>query len=132
MKNKTIENKYNKLKKSIPILLFFLFISCDSKTIAEFKVTNNTNFKIDSLLIRPNVSLIEKYVSIKPNETYIYKADMTTIPKCDGSYLLSYKIKSKHFKEGFGYYTNGYPCESGTEIKIEFDTIYYDFKHNNY
>lgn len=121
-----------KIKKKYTCFIFLLFISCESKTIAEFKIKNSTNFKIDSLVIQPNVSLIEKYVSIKPNETYIYKADMTTIPKCDGSYLLSYKIKSNHFKEGFGYYTNGYPCESEVKIKIEFDTVYYESKFNNY
>ncbi len=116
-----------------PILFLFVFLPiafthCSKKTVVEFKIVNNSNFKIDSLFIEPNVSKLDKYVSIDSKESYKYESDMTNIPKSDGSYFLSYIINHKIKRQAFGYYTNGYPLERKVTINIDSEkaNIIYD------
>ena len=73
------------------IILFITLTSCNNRIIANFEITNKTGLKIDSLYIEPMVVSKGKYISIKPDEKAEYKADMTGIPKNDGSYKLSYQ-----------------------------------------
>jgi PBP1b-binding outer membrane lipoprotein LpoB len=117
----------------IRILIFILILnSCDNRVIADFEVTNTTEFKIDSLKIEPMVISDGQYISLKPIETVKYKADMTGIAKADGSYRLSYKQNGELIITDFGYYTNGYPTEKLTRIKIEVDTVKFDAEFRNY
>ncbi len=114
-------------KNIIGILIFSLILtSCSNKVVADFEITNNTEFNIDSLNIEPNISDIGKYISPKKGEKVEYKSDMTTIPKTDGDYQISFLMNGVNKKQVFGYYTNGYPLERITKIKIEKDTILID------
>ena len=64
--------------------------SCDNRVVADFEITNNTELRIDSLKIEPNIREQRKYISLEPSEMVIYKADMTTIAKTDGAYIISF------------------------------------------
>lgn len=116
------------MKKNIigVLIITFLLTSCTHKVIAEFKITNNTEYNIDSLKIEPNINLTEKYISLEQGETSSYQADMTSIPKTDGGYQISFLINKQKETQVFGYYTNGYPLEKRTKIIIEKDTILID------
>jgi hypothetical protein len=101
-----------------------LCTSCDDRVTAEFTITNSTLRRIDSLSIEPNQNLTGKYIHLDPNETVEYKIDMTGIAQVDGSYLLTYQSNGLHLLERFGYYTNGHPLESTTDIEIQIDSVY--------
>ena len=111
-------------KNIIRILIFTLILtSCSNKVVADFEIINNTEFNIDSLKIEPNISNVGKYISLKKGEKAEYKSDMTTIAKTDGDYQISFLVNGIIKTQVFGYYTNGYPLERITKIKIEKDTI---------
>ena len=116
------------MKKNIIIILILILTltSCDNKVIADFEIMNNTEFNIDSLKIEPNTSDVGKYISLKKGEISEYKSDMTPIPKTDGDYQISFSVNGINKTQIFGYYTNGYPLEKITKIKIEKDTIVID------
>ena len=113
------------------IITAFAFLqiltSCNKEVMANFEITNSTAIKIDSLKIEPNLISKGEFISIKPNEKIKYKVDMSGIAKVDGSYTLSYWQDGKNFIKNFGYYTNGYPLEKKTKIKIEKDTVKFEF-----
>lgn len=114
-------------KNIIGILISILILtSCSNKVIAEFEIMNDTEFNIDSLKIEPNISNLGKYIFLKKGEKFQYKSDMTTIAKTDGSYEISFLVNGINKTQVFGYYTNGYPLERITKIKIEKDTIMID------
>ncbi|EDP71766.1 hypothetical protein FBALC1_04742 [Flavobacteriales bacterium ALC-1] len=119
-------------KYLITTIIFLTLLSCDNKVIADFEITNNTGFKIDSLKVEPMVILNGDYISLNKNETKLYKADMTGIVKTDGSYRLTYHQKGKTKIEDFGYYTNGYPTEKLTMIVVEVDTLKFNAEFENY
>jgi hypothetical protein len=106
--------------------------SCNNRVVADFEIKNNTESRIDSLKIQPMVVSDGSYISLSPNENKEYKADMTGIPKTDGSYRISYKQNGERKIKDFGYYTNGYPSEKLTRIEIEQDTLKFDFEFGNY
>ncbi len=113
------------MKKNIlgVLLITLNLISCDYETIADFEIKNNTGFKIDSLKIEPNINKTQQYISLHKGDKIKYKCNMTSIPKVDGAYKISFLINGKYKSEIFGYYTNGSPLEKITKIKIERDTI---------
>ena len=116
------------MKKVITAFAFLQFLtSCGNEGMANFEITNSTAIKIDSLKIEPNLISKGKIISVKPNEKTKYKVDMTEIAKVDGSYTLSYWQDGKNFIKNFGYYTNGYPMENKTTIKIEIDTVKFEY-----
>ena len=111
-------------KNIVRILIIMLALaSCKNKIIADFEIKNNTGFNLDSLKIEPNIDEINKYISLEKGEKIEYKCDMTTIPKTDGGYQISFLINGKKKTLAFGYYSNGYPSEIITKIKIEKDTL---------
>lgn len=114
------------------IILFITLTSCNNRIIANFEITNKTGLKIDSLYIEPMVVSKGKYISIKPDEKAEYKADMTGIPKNDGSYKLSYQQNGETIIKNFGYYSNGYPSEKITKIEIQKDTLIFDMEFVRY
>ena len=107
-------------------------ISCNSQVVADFEITNDTGLRIDSLKIEPMVISDGIYISIDSNEKVKYKSDMTGIPNTDGSYRISYRQNGLTKTKDFGYYTNGYPTEKLTRIKIEKDTLKFDFEFGKY
>ena len=115
---------------SIPVLSLIL-LSCNNKVIANFEITNETDFSIDSLKIEPMVITDGKYISLNNNETIAYEVDMTGIVKTDGSYKLSYYLNGKTIIKDFGYYTNGYPIENLIEVTVLNDTILFNSKFYN-
>ena len=111
----------------IGILIFTMILtSCSNKVVADFEIINNTEFNIDSLKIEPNISDVGKYISLKKGKKAEYKSDMTTIAKTDGAYQISFLVNGINKTQVFGYFTNGYPLERITKIKIEKDTILID------
>ena len=128
--NYITQNMKNKLFGLI--ILFITLTSCNNRIIANFEITNKTGLKIDSLYIEPMVVSKGKYISIKPDEKAEYKADMTGIPKNDGSYKLSYQQNGETIIKNFGYYSNGYPSEKINRIEIQKDTLTFDMEFVRY
>ena len=121
-----------KISKIGFLIITLILTSCENKVIADFEIINNTASNIDSLKIEPNIDEEKKYISLKKGEKAEYKSDMTTIPKTDGAYQISFLIDGNTKTEIFGYYTNGYPLESVTKIKIQKDTILIDQEFEKY
>ncbi len=121
--------KTNCLKVSFFFTAVLLVSSCNKKieVNADFEIINNTSSTIDSLYIKPNKQI--KFISVKSKELKTYKTDMSDIARVDGNYLLKYKLEGKDKIKHFGYYSNGIPMEKITVIKIDVDTIIFDFKH---
>lgn len=113
------------------LISILTLVSCDNRIIANFEISNETKFKIDSLKIEPTVSLNERFIAINPDATVKYEVDMTEILKTDGSYRLTYIQNGKTLIKNFGYYTNGYPIEDLIKIKVLNDTILFNSKFNN-
>lgn len=107
-------------------------VSCENRVIANFEISNKTNLKIDSLKVEPILVSNGQYISLNPNGTAEYKADMAGIEKIDGSYKLSYQLDGEWNVKDFGYYTNGYSTEKLTRIEIEKDTIMFDAEFGQY
>jgi len=113
---------------SISLFSLLLYTSCEDKVIAKFEIRNNTPYYIDSLLIEPNVDLTAKYISLDPDKSITYRADMTGTAKTDGSYRLSYKLSDSTFRRNFGYFTNGYPLGTTAKIDIQADSALISYK----
>lgn len=110
----------------ILILLNFAFISCSDKKV-EFKVFNNTNNILDSLMISSSgTNYLEKskILNLKPNTSSNILLDLANVEKTDGNYYLEVYLQKASRKMAFGYYSNGVPTASGMyEINIMKDTI---------
>ena len=117
--------KLTRVKFLITISMTFLTLhmySCSSKVEAHFEILNSTNQQIKNLTISPDENK-NNFITIEPNSKVTFKTDMTSIPKVDGSYQLSFQSGDTPKYLNFGYYSNGYPAESITRIKIHSDTI---------
>ena len=109
-------------------------ISCDNRIKAKFEIINQTDYILDSINIKSfRHKANSNYLKLEPGESQIYWLDMTDLPKGDGEYLLTLKGNSGSIKrKQFGYYTNGYPLEEVTIIKIRKDTIIINQIFDNY
>jgi hypothetical protein len=116
------------------IIMLMILYSCGLNNRAKFEITNNSDYTIDSLTIRPDINSDQEFIKIEKGQTKIYWTDMNNIPQIDGDYLISYKFQENEIinKKRFGYYTNGYPIESVTKIKIMNDSLYFDFELKKY
>lgn len=113
------------MKKIYLLLILIVFTSCNYiLRTTSVEIINNTNHKIESLIIMPNAN--SKKVIIEKGKSINYSLDLSSIPKRDGSYLLSYKSNNKLIERKFGYYSNGMPMENKIVIRIKNDSI--DFK----
>jgi len=102
-------------------ILIFSLASCINQK-AKFMVTNKTTLLLDSLLIDPNSSEKEKYISLKPGQTQQYVCDISH-QSSDGAYFISFKQGlAKRFLP-FGYFSNGNVMEKYIEVEIYTDTI---------
>lgn len=114
------------------IFVVVFFCSCQSSIKAKFEITNETEILIDSINIKsfdhndnPN------WIKLKSGQNQLYWLDMTNLPKVDGDYLLTYRdsvLKTVRF----GYFTNGFPLEKETNIKIKKDTVIIDQIYDDY
>tara|TARA_R110000850_G_scaffold11842_1_gene40436 strand:- start:306 stop:674 length:369 start_codon:yes stop_codon:yes gene_type:complete len=121
-----------KEKLTFLVGVYFSLVSCSNSVTADFEITNGTGMRIDSLKIEPMVISNGNYISLDSNEKAKYIADMTDIPKHDGSYGISYQINEENKIKDFGYYTNGYPLEKITKIEIQGETILIDQIFSSY
>ena len=115
---------------SIALFCVTILLSCKNETIAKFEIVNTTNENIDSFYILPD-NLKDNFISVAPNAKITYNINMTDLPKVDGSYQLSFKLKTKAVFIPFGYYSNGYPMESITRIIIHPDTVLIKPEYND-
>ena len=114
-------------------MLVVLMAGCDRKVTARFELINSTNFVLDSVRNIPNGYENNKYITLAVNEKMEYLVDMSGIAKTDGAYQLNYIDKAGLMKTlNFGYYTNGYPLESITQIRVETDTVIFNFDFKEY
>ncbi|ALM08699.1 hypothetical protein SB49_13425 [Sediminicola sp. YIK13] len=103
-------------------------ISCNKKVTADFEITNNTGSTIDSLKIGAKKSQDAHFISLKPEEKVIYKADMGKHIKTDTSYIISYKLNDETIKLPFSYLINGDPIDKLIYIDIQKDTLSMDIE----
>jgi len=109
-------------------LIILLLASCSGN--AKFEITNNSDFTIDSLCIKPSADSKQEIISIKKGETKKYTTDMSKIPSSDGHYTISYIFTENNQSkiDSFGYYTSGRSMEKLTKIEIDNDSLYLDFE----
>jgi hypothetical protein len=111
-------------------LLFFILSaslllalsSCSDFSKGKFRLTNNTQYPIDSICIAPDKQFGHNYIFLKPNEIKNYEIDISGY-STDGSYLIQYKTGLYKKVKIFGYYSNGNSMEKLTKIYFEADTI---------
>ncbi|WP_194851908.1 hypothetical protein [Nonlabens antarcticus] len=106
-----------KTKLLLVITMFVLLCSC-TDTVANFKVVNTTDEKIENFIIEPSGSTNVDFVDIDPRESIKYEVNLADVPKTDGHYTLSYQKNGKNVQEKFGYYTNGLPLDGTVRIEI--------------
>jgi hypothetical protein len=123
-----------KMRFIISILTLIGLNSCQSDIKARFEIVNETEQVIDSINIKSfDHQSHPNYLTLKPGETQTFWLIMTELPKVDGDYLLTYKDKQTELKsKRFGYFTNGYPMEDLTKIRIEKDTVIINQIFNKY
>jgi len=109
-------------------LIILLLASCSGN--AKFEITNNSEFTIDSLCIKPAADSEQEYISLKKGETKKYTTNMSKIPSSDGHYTISYVfIEINENKiDSFGYFTSGRSIEKLTKIEIDNDSLYFEFE----
>jgi len=116
--------------KKILLSLFICtaLVSCKNDTSLTFSIANETSIKIDSLYIEPNSNRNEeKIISIPASASKTYITNFKGIEKTDGTYKMYFKRGGQSFHETFGYYSNGAPMEKQIVIKIEEDTVLYNY-----
>lgn len=112
------------------ILIVIITFSCSNKNEARFEITNNSNNIIDSVNIQSqDYGSTSKYIRIEPGETKVYLLNLSELPQIDGAYLLTFVRGENRKKESkvFGYFSGGSPLEELIKIKIEQDSIQFDF-----
>ena len=67
-------------------------------------------------------------MALKNGEQGRYVSDMSTVPRTDGAYRMTYinKETKKMYLHTFGYYTNGIPLDDEMVIRIEKDSLIFD------
>jgi hypothetical protein len=122
------------MKYFLYIISILLLSSCSSEIKAKFEIENKTNHVIDSINIKSfDHERKSQFIKLEPDQTETYWLDMTELPKVDGDYLLTFKRNRTNKEiERFGYFTNGYPLEEVTKIRIEKDTVIIDQIFDDY
>lgn len=128
--------KFEDMGKTIILLTVLCIVfSCSFGDNAEFKITNSSNERIDSISIKTSEeSIFDSFISIESGETSEYYIDMTDLPTVEGQYSLSFKRASSDSFEikDFGYFTNGNPLEKLIRIFIEQDSVRIEQVFDNY
>jgi hypothetical protein len=110
------------------IISLTILASCQREIKVKFEVMNLSDQTIDSICVKSsNQDEQFNFIHLEPGEQKTYWLDMTGLPKQDGNYALTFK-RNQPVKETkhFGYFTNGYPLEQLTVIRIEKDTVILD------
>lgn len=102
-------------------LIIIMLSSCERVNMADFIITNNSDFQVDSLKIEPNANSENKYISLKPSEQVNYKTNMKGAG--EGEYKLSFIINDEKKLYSFGYFTNSIQLDDVIIINIKNDTI---------
>src|SRR5689334_6179031 len=92
------------------------FASCSSNS-GRFEVTNNTETRIDSIYIIPDITVGKKHLALLPKEKGYYETQMAG-GGSDGSYRIYYKTFSEFKSARFGYFSNGIFLEKLIKIEI--------------
>ncbi len=114
----------------ILISLMGTFCTSCGKKKAQFEITNDSNFNIDSLRIETHLMDTTNLISLKPGQTIKYATSMDGVGG-DGAYYLWYHLNSKQNFLQFGYYTNGAQFEESTQIRISKDTVLFHSEFGN-
>ena len=101
----------------------FAIISCDNPILTDIEIKNSSGFRIDSLKIGQKDYSNGKYISLMPEESAIYKTDLTDFSVDDSSYVISYWQNNKKVILPFVYYKDGSPNDKLLQIGILKDSI---------
>ena len=110
----------------LTITAIALFASCsNSEKDGRFKISNDSDFDIDSLSITPDSE--RQFFGLKSGEKLEFNTKMDKVTS-DGSYLFSFKnLKTnKTVAKSFGYYTKGIQLEDEINIIISNEDISID------
>ncbi len=77
-----------KIQLSFVGIIIITLISCSGN--AKFEITNNSDFTIDNLTIKPVKNSDQEPIILEKGETKKYVVDMSKIPSSDGHYTISY------------------------------------------
>lgn len=117
------KKKLKSLKFAAIILILTSVFSCQNFRKAKFEITNKTEGTIDSISISSfNHNFKTEYIKLEIGQSQTYWLDMNNLPEVDGSYRLTYKDSVINNKN-FGYFSNGYPMKTVTNITFEKDTV---------
>ncbi len=94
--------------RNLVLLLCFLFcISCSTKKVTEFKITNSNTYPVSVKVTTNNVSAT--FANIRPGATFVGLYDWTLLEKKDGQWVFRIQNDQTKGADEFthGYYTNG-------------------------
>ncbi len=88
-------------------LIFLFCVSCSTKKVTEFRITNENNYPINVKVSTGNVT--QTFSGIKPAEQFTGIYDWTLLEKKDGEWLFSIENAQTGGAVDFhhGYYSNG-------------------------
>lgn len=112
------------IKNYYILVLLFAITSCHYNQ-AKFIITNNSDFKIDSLNIYPDSK--NQHIFLNQGEKVVLYTGMDKI-STDGVFIMKFRNNNKFFESGLSYFSNGSQLEKNIEINILNDTIL--LKHN--
>ena len=119
----------NMKKHLIGILGAFLTISsCDNPILTDIEIKNSSGFRIDSLKIGQKDYFGGNYISLEPEESAIYKSDLTDFSADGSSHIVSYWQNNKTVILPFAYYKDGSPTDKLLQIRILKDSIKMNIK----
>jgi hypothetical protein len=108
---------------AVYFFLIYFTIGCNDRVNIKMKVKNDLQYNVESMVLKTSGGSELIYGNLPPNELVELRLDLADIPKTDGHYIIEYDIKDSSIVRHFGYYTNGYPINSGFDIGIQVDTI---------
>lgn len=109
------------MKKVIFCLFSLLLASCQYGI--DFEVQNDTNNKIDSLIINNGFNSLKLYnIKIKEKKKGFLDFNENN-PMHDGLHNIQLFMQNSVRREAFGYYSNGMPSVKSYRLIIKNDTI---------
>jgi hypothetical protein len=119
------------ITKHIFLSLSTLFIFSCSFHQGDFKITNKSDFNLDSVSIIPNTK--HQLVSIEKGETINYYTAMKEASS-DGSYTISFQNSENKeiISKTFGYHSSGMQLEDEIQINITNDDVLITYIFDNY
>jgi len=109
------------MKKLFFYLLFILLSSCQYGI--DFEVKNDTNNKIDSLIINNGFNSMKLYNIMTMEKKKGFLDFDKNNPKHDGLHNIQIFMQNSVRRQAFGYFSNGIPSVDSYVIRIKNDTI---------